>query len=185
MADLITVSMTGQNYVARAVSHSCDVFKSKNHAMWSCHTSVVTSIWEIFLVVVSIFAKNKVIWSYLKTKFSLKPFLCWRNKNLKSSLDNVNLYNVFKFTFFTMRENLIFLVFLLFQCDHHCSENDWDFVSSTLIRSRDFPTNKGKIGFFLRGIVCKRDFHRITFPDQISLNYFLLKLNWKNISFRP
>ena len=92
---------------------------------------------------------------------------------------------VFKFTFFTMRENLIFLVFLLFQCDHHCSENDWDFVSSTLIRSRDFPTNKGKIGFFLRGIVCKRDFHRITFPDQISLNYFLLKLNWKNISFRP
>ena len=98
---------------------------------------------------------------------------------------SVNLYNVFKFTFLQWGKNLIFLVFLLFQCNHHWSENDWDFVSSTLIRSRDFPTNKGKIGFFLRGIVCKRDFHRITFPDQISLNYFLLKLNWKNISFRP
>ena len=33
---------------------------------------VVTSIWDIFSVVISIFAKNKVIWSNLKSKFSQK-----------------------------------------------------------------------------------------------------------------
>ena len=47
-----------------------------------------------------------------------------------------------------------------------CSEGEQnDFVSPTLIRSGDFLTNKGKIGFFRRGIVYKRDFHGITFLE--------------------
>ena len=138
-------------------------FSGQNYAMWSCHTSVVTSIWEIFLVVVSIFAKNKVIWSYLKTKFSLKPFLCWRNKKLKSFFDNVNLYNVFKFIFLQWGKISFFLYFYYFNVITIAQKMIEILFPQLWLGLEIFPQIKEKLASFSEGLSAKEIFIELLF----------------------